>query len=272
MSKAVEQSVKAKLKNIVKKKKIAFNTLLETLFLERFMVRIAKSKFKDNLIFKGGMCLSQYLEIGRETRDLDFLLQKFESNQKNVRDVFEEIASIKITDGIEFEVVDLSLLSIEHKKYPGYRLTILGKLGQVRLNISVDVGVGDVVRPKLLEVELLHDKGPLFEPAITLNAYPPEYIFAEKFEAIIYLGEANSRMKDYFDCYQVIQDQSISKDNFKEAIGETFSNRGTTISLVPDFADILSIRWAGFARVNKTDLKLDEVIQQINNFLKGIGI
>jgi predicted nucleotidyltransferase component of viral defense system len=74
MSKAIEQSVKEKLKNISKKEGVAFQILLETLFLERFMVRLATSNYNKNFIFKGGMCLDQYLEMGRETRDLDFLM------------------------------------------------------------------------------------------------------------------------------------------------------------------------------------------------------
>jgi predicted nucleotidyltransferase component of viral defense system len=273
MSKAIEQSIKEKLKNISKKEGVAFNALLETLFLERFMVRVAKSQHRENLVFKGGMCLAQYLVIGRETRDLDFLVQKVVTNETKIREMFIEISSIKNEDGIVFEVMDVGLLSIEHKKYPGYRLSIQGNLGQVKQKVSVDVGVGDVVRPRLLDVELLHDKGPLFEYAVTLNAYPPEYIFAEKLEAIIHLGESNSRMKDFFDCYQMIQDKNISKEDFKEAILAIFANRGTKVGLVPDFAELLETRWNGFARLNKiTDLKLDTTIRQINVFLNQIGV
>lgn len=273
MSKAIEQSIKEKLKNISKKEGVAFNTLLETLFLERFMVRVAKSKYRENLVFKGGMCLAQYLDLERDTRDLDFLVQRLESSEASMREMFIEIASIKLEDGLEFEVIDVGLLSIEHKKYPGYRLGIQGKLGQVRQKVSVDVGVGDVVRPRLLDVELLHDKRPLFEDSVSLNSYPPEYIFAEKFEAIIHLGELNSRMKDFFDCFQIIQSQDIHKDNFKGAIHATFTNRGTKIGLVPDVAEVLETRWNGFARLNKiTGQRLNEVIVEINNFLKAIGI
>ena len=74
MSKATEQSVKHKLKNISKALKIPFNPLLDTLFLERFLVRIEKSAYSDKLVFKGGMCLAQFLNLGRETKDIDFLL------------------------------------------------------------------------------------------------------------------------------------------------------------------------------------------------------
>lgn len=273
MSKAIEQSVKEKLKNISKKEGVAFQILLETLFLERFMVRLATSNYNKNFIFKGGMCLDQYLEMGRETRDLDFLIHKIESSADKVQKIFEEIASIKMDDGFEFIHIKLDLLSTEHKKYPGYRVSVTGQLGQIKQLITVDVGAGDVVRPKLIEVELFQDKVPIFETSIKVSAYPPEYIFAEKLEAIIHLGEVNGRMKDFYDCMKIIQEASISKEQFKEAIEETFSNRGTKVGLIPDHAAQLDLRWSGFVRKNKiSNVEIGEVILIINEFLKKIGV
>lgn len=273
MSKAIEQSVKRKLSNIARNEGVAFNILLETLFLERFLVRLSTSKYKDNFIFKGGMCLHQYLNIGRETRDLDFLLHKLASSTDNVKNVFEEVASIKHDDGFEFDEVTLSTLAIEHKKYPGYRISLNGNLGQIKQKITVDVGVGDVVRPRLLEVELMKDKGALFEEGITLSAYPPEYIFSEKLEAIIYLDEVNSRMKDFHDCLQIIKDESIEKNEFKDAILETFANRGTTFTYIPNHEEKLGAKWGAFVRKNKGEVtQLNQVIVEINEFLKRIGL
>ena len=71
--KSTEQRIKAKLKNISKEQEIPFNSLLETLLLERFLVRIGKSNYKEKLIFKGGMCLAQFIKLDRETKDIDFL-------------------------------------------------------------------------------------------------------------------------------------------------------------------------------------------------------
>ena len=51
MSKSTEQSVKHKLKGISKTLGIPFNTLLEMLFLERFLVRIVKSTYADKLAY-----------------------------------------------------------------------------------------------------------------------------------------------------------------------------------------------------------------------------
>lgn len=167
----------------------------------------------------------------------------------------------------------LSTLAIENKKYPGYRISLNGKLGQINQKITGDVGVGDVVRPRVLEVELMKDKGALFEEGITLSAYPPEYIFSEMLEAIIYLDEANSRMKDFHDCLQIIKDEAIEKDAFKDAILETFANRDTEFTYIPNHEEKLGTRWNAFVKKNKSEaILLSQVIEEINDFLKGLGL
>jgi predicted nucleotidyltransferase component of viral defense system len=273
MSKASEHSVKERLKNISKRDGVAFNLLMESFFLERFLVRIAKSQYRDHFIFKGGMCLDQYLDLGRETRDLDFLLQKIDSNLEVVSGVIGEIIHIEHDDSIEFTDLSVDTLSNEHKKYPGYRLGFIGKLGQIRQKISIDFGVGDVVRPRLLDIELMRDKKPLYEERIELLSYPPEFIFAEKLEAIIHLDDLNGRMKDYHDCIQIIRDSSISKDEFKRAILETFSNRETPFCFIPNHEEKLGQRWNSFTQKNKAEqTQLSQIIFEINDFLKSIGL
>ena len=95
MSKAAEQSIKERVKNISKREGVGFNILMESFFLERFLVRVAKSQYRDHSIFKGGMCLDQYLDLGRETHDLDFLLQKIDSSIEAMSALIEEVISIK---------------------------------------------------------------------------------------------------------------------------------------------------------------------------------
>ena len=72
---------------------------------------------------------------------------------------------------------------------------------------------------------------------------------------------------------KIIQEASISKEEFKEAIDATFSNRGTKVGLIPNHADQLSLRWSGFVRKNKiSNEEIGEVILMINEFLQKIGI
>ncbi len=267
MSKVTEQSIKQILKNISKESKVPFNNLLDTLFLERFLVRIGKSKYADKLIFKGGMCLAQIIELGRETRDIDFLLTQIKGNIETVKGLIDEVAAIDVGDDFIFSKVDIGELSIEHKKYPGYRVSVQGTLGQIKNKVSIDIGVGDVVLPKALEVELMNANGPLFEDTINLKAYPPEYIFSEKLEAILHLGELNSRMKDFYDCYRLIQEGVLDKNLLKKAIKETLENRGTKFSLIPEPTEAFNVKWNSFIKKNATQLELSDVIREINKTL-----
>jgi predicted nucleotidyltransferase component of viral defense system len=270
MSKAIEQSVKEKLKLIEKESGIKFNRLLDTLFLERILVRISKSKYKKKLIFKGGMCLNQFLELGRGTKDIDFLLRELTSNEKNLRAVFDEIVGLDVKDGFQFEPVEVSQLSLENKKYPGFRLTILGYLGQVKNKSTIDIGVGDVVRASLLDIELMKGKKPFFEESVELHAYPPEYIFSEKYEAIIYFDEINGRMKDYYDCFKLIEKNILNAPELKQAISDTFTTRGTELGPIPnEVVSALRTRWDNFLSKEKiSKIEFQNVVERINDFLK----
>lgn len=269
MSKATEQRVKQKLKTISKDSKVPFNSLLDTLFLERFLVRISKSQYADKLIFKGGLCLAQIIKLGRETKDIDFLLTTVKVNLKSAKKIMEEIAAIEIKDDFIFTQVSVEELSIEHKKYPGYRVSVQGSLGQIKNKVSIDIGVGDVVRPKVLDIELINSNGPLFEESISLISYPSEYIFSEKLEAILYLGDINSRMKDFYDCYRMIEEDALNKKQLKQAIEETLKNRQTTLNQIPTPSKTMNTKWLAFINKNKIDsLDLSTVVLKINNFLK----
>lgn len=266
-----EQKVKDHLKKLSAETKLTFNQLLDTLFLERFLVRVGKSEYKGNLIFKGGMCLGQYLDLGRETRDIDFLLQKLDNNKDKVLEVFKQISSIDMGDGFIFDNPEIESLSLEHKKYPGFRIQIQGHLGKMKVPIQIDLGVGDVVKPRALELELIHEKKPLFKDKINLNAYPPEYIFSEKLEAILHLGDINGRMKDFYDCWRIINDRIIGVSGFKKAIEETLENRGTDFEFVNEDVDPLLARWKAFTKKNAIELDLLSVVKDINSFLREIG-
>lgn len=271
MSKAKEQSIKQKLKNISKESQTPFNNLLDTLFLERFLIRIGKSKYAENLIFKGGMCLAQIVNLGRETRDIDFLLTKMSANKKVIESIFKEISNINLKDDIAFSNIEVSVLSIEHKKYPGYRISIKGALGQIQNKVFIDIGVGDVVRPKALEVKLMNFNGPLFEQNIELKSYPAEYIFSEKLEAILYLGKINSRMKDFYDCHHLILENALDRKKLKTAIKETLENRKTKLSLIPDSDESFNKKWNDFSKKNNiNNLKLEEVIKKINDYIASL--
>lgn len=272
--KGIEQKVKAKLKKISKDEGIIFNNLLETLFLERLLVRISKSAYREKLIFKGGMCLSQIINLKRGTKDIDFLLKEIDTGEKNLEEVFNDICNIEHNDGFKFTNPEIQQLSLEHKKYPGYRISLVGSLGKIKNRVIVDVGVGDVVLPTIVNIKLLGGKEALFEDSISLQSYPPEYIFSEKLEAILWLRESNGRMKDYYDCHMMIVENVLDKSNLKTAILDTFKTRETKLEFIPEsFADDLKSRWSGFkTKENLEDVNLSEIINKINSLLEELEL
>lgn len=274
MSKAIEQSVKHKLKTIENSTGVTFNRLLETLFLERILVRISKSIHKDKLIFKGGMCLAQFLNLGRGTKDIDFLLKGLTANEISISEIFDDVSKIDCNDGFVFSNFKISQLSLENKKYPGYRISMEGSLGQIKNKSTIDLGVGDIVRPRFVEIELLKEKDSLFEDSIELNAYPPEFIFSEKLEAIIYLDEINGRMKDFYDCYMMVENNILDKSEAALAVRDTFKTRGTELGLIPERLAIAhDSRWKAFVKKeNLSKIEIHTTILTINNFLIELNV
>jgi len=134
--------------------------------------------------------------------------------------------------------------------------------------LSIDIGGGDVFVSKSLEIQLMRAKKPLFEKSINLISYTPEYIFSEKLEAILQLGNANSRMKDFYDCYRLIEENILNKNLLKTAIHKTMKHRNTELKKIPKPNEQLKIRWKSFLKRNKiSDLKLSDVILKINKII-----
>jgi predicted nucleotidyltransferase component of viral defense system len=215
MTTDLEKSFKAKLRAIAKEKNRDPADLWQTLTLERFLVRLARSKYRNQFVLKGGILLSKYLEIGRETTDLDFLAKKISNQVSSLQVVFEEIASIDLNDGFIFKEVQASELVHPHMGYPGVEISMMAYFGRTRFKVAIDISFGDIVEPIEYKIRLInYSKGNLFEESIELACYPKEFIFAEKLETIIHRGSFNSRMKDFHDIFSMIS--SSEPPSFKD--------------------------------------------------------
>jgi len=69
-----------------------------------------------------------------------------------------------------------------------------------------------------------------------IYAYSISSVIFEKFEAIVSLGDANSRYKDFYDIYILADRYDLDGTELKEAVKETFDHRGT------GFGDIFASR------------------------------
>lgn len=279
-----EQALKARLKHIAKEQDKSFNEVWKLLVLERFLARLSKSEYFDKFIFKGGLLLSYYLLIGRETIDIDLLVDRLKAEKSHIEQIMREICLSPITDGFQMEFISLDDLEHQHMNYPGFQARIAIQFGNMNDKFYVDIGVGDAVEPvSLVWPAFSYKEKSLFEDCISLKVYPVEAIFAEKLETIIFRGAANSRMKDYHDLLLLCRENNLMDTvQLKVNVAQTFQNRGTVFSLPIEFLsnelERMQVLWEGHlralggSRVQSLSLPgvMKTVIDELNQWLSLI--
>lgn len=199
----VAGSHRAKLLTLARTRGEDFQFLLGRWVVERFLYRLAGSAHKERFVLKGAMLfLAWEGRLYRPTRDLD-LLGFGSSDVHDVTARIREVCAVPADDGIIFDLAGIQGERIrEDAEYEGVRVRVPASLDGARIAMQVDVGFGDVVDPPPAEITF-----PVLLPldAPVLRAYPPEAVIAEKFHAMVVLGIANSRMKDFFDVWALAQ-------------------------------------------------------------------
>lgn len=251
-------SIRARLLNRAKKDKAEFGLTLTRFTLERLLYRLSISQYRNQFLLKGALLFDLWFdEPHRPTRDAD-LLGFGAAELPALEKVFREICEVPVADGIAFDPASVKAAAIRKEaNYGGIRVTLTGTLDGARCPVQVDVGFGDVVTPAPEQVSypvLLDDL-----PAPQLHVYPRYTVIAEKFEAIVSLGIANSRMKDYFDLWVLARLSKLDRAVLRQAIRATFSRRGTVlpatlpVGLSEEFsADAAKQKqWSAFIAKNK---------------------
>lgn len=222
------QSVKVRLLNLAKQENIRYQQLITRYFQERLLFRLSQSRFRNHFILKGGALLYAYEKFAaRPTLDIDFMGDRINNDKQDITSAFRSICEIEYEkDGVRFLADTLMAEEITvEKKYPGLRIGIIATLDSIRQGISMDIGFGDIIIPNPAELDypvLLTDF-----PVTSVMAYSLETVVAEKFQTIIERTTFNSRMKDFFDLYQIRIKQSFDTGLLQQAIKATFENRGT---------------------------------------------
>lgn len=227
------QSIRAKLMNLAKLSNIDFQSIITRYIHERILYRISKSEFNNKFILKGGNLLYAHFGlISRPTTDIDFSGNDLSNLPDKIVLIFSKTLSIHCDDGLTFETEDISYQIInENNEYQGCRLVFYSKLDTIKQAIKVDIGFGDVIVPKPDSIHYPVLLSFLDEPI--LNAYTIESVVAEKLHAIFYLGELNSRMKDFYDIYTITTSRKMDLMVLKKAIESTFENRNFAVPESP---------------------------------------
>lgn len=270
-------SVRARLLNLMKDSKKSYMYLLARYFNERLLYRVSISEYRNNFILKGGSLMYALDGLNaRPTIDIDFMGNHISRERDSLKKSIEIILNIEChKDGVIFDAKNISVEDIAiDKKYPGSRFSFDAKMDTIVHKMSIDIGFGDVITPapQTLDFPLLISD----LPSININAYSLETVIAEKFHAMIDRDLANSRMKDFFDCYQILTNKSIDETTLRDAIIKTFSNRNLNVNpdlklFTSEFIEDAKMqsRWRTFLRkINwENDLDFEEVLQMIKTRL-----
>ena len=259
-----KNAVQAKLNSLSKELKIKVNVLLATYFFDTFLLRLSKSKYSEDFIFKGGFYLSAIIGIqNRYTKDLDFKLTGQDLKEKNLTDIIKEIISIPWEDEITFEFDSISPIRDEDK-YGGFTISLVGHLENIKQTINLDIATGDPITP---DAVMYKYKRLLEEDVLNFKAYNLETIIAEKLQTVYNRGILNSRSKDFYDIYIIhkLKWNNINVSDLKEAFKKTCEYRQTMFTK-ESAKDILSrlkndeqikIRWFNYIKKNDFSSGID---------------
>lgn len=268
--------IKDKVRNIANKKNVDFNTVFRLYMYDRFIERLAVSKYKDNFILKGGFYLSTLFGIeNRATMDIDTAITNAIFSEDNLRKMLEEIISININDHAILELVNIAPIRDEDE-YAGYRATINVKLENIKESFHIDIATGDPITPKAIIYKYLPTLG---DKHINLWAYNIETVLAEKIETILSRGEASSRIRDYYDIYLIykMNYDNINIEHLNKAVEKTFKKREFNKNIKDTFniiknSTVLKERWKSYSKKNNyaKDVSYEEVIECLEDLIKVI--
>jgi predicted nucleotidyltransferase component of viral defense system len=251
--KNVVASVLARLRNSSKSSGVPFQQVLQQYAMERFLYRVSKSRHAQSVILKGALLLKTIgIPNARPTMDID-MLRKGTADQASLLALVKDCATLDVEgDGITF-LADTAVAEeiTKDSEYKGTRILMDARMDNVRLRIQIDFGVGDIIvpGPRMIRYPVF-----LGGDTIQLLAYPVESAVAEKLQAMVALGGANSRMKDFYDVWVCSKHLDFNTDTLLKAIDATFKNRQTPVpaegfeALTTNFVDAHRIQWNVFVR------------------------
>ncbi len=268
--------LKAKIKNLARQQCVDARILMRLYMMERFLERVAKSKYKNNFVLKGGMLISYLVGVNnRTTMDIDTTMENISLDKQDVQKFLSEIMLTEVNDGVNFQLLSLNRI-MEDADYPGIRANLIANFDGTKTPVKIDISTGHVITPKAIDMKL----SLMFSNPIMIQAYPVETILAEKLQTILSRGEFNTRMRDYYDIHalRVAQgDKRFKNSNLSDALFATSQRRSTLYILEKGkkiFADlqnseVLLKRWKEYQIKTpwSRNLAWEEVIKDLHFFL-----
>lgn len=272
--------LKAWINNKSKETTIPSDLLMRSYMMGKVVERISESNFKENFVVKGGFLLGSMLGLeNRATMDLDTTLRKMKVSEEELNKTLSSVLEGETKEGISFSLKSLKEIR-EADFYPGYRANVQASLGNMNVDIKIDVTTGDVIYPEAIEYNhqlLFEDK------AVEVFAYPVEQVLAEKLHAAVYLEETNTRARDFYDIYMLASTKEIDVPLLAETMDKTFSARGLSLPItnyieetVPilENSDRLKNTWESYRKSKRNpyavDLSYSDVISRTSELLNKV--
>ena len=246
--------------------------------MERFLYRLSKTRYADKFILKGGLLFYVWnISLRRPTRDIDFR-GYVSGNSKMLLKIIHEVIEVPaLEDGLVF---DRQSILVEETQidahYQGIRIKLTVLLERIRIPVQIDIGFSDEITSKAESIEYPNILPNL--ETVHMKGYPKETVVAEKFHAMIRHADANSRMKDYYDLWLILETFGFESRSLRKAIETTFKNRDTDLpserpaSLSIEFAAANNARWNNF--LEKMNIETTEsadfanIIEQVWEFIE----
>lgn len=271
-------SVRQRLLNLSRKRREDFNFVLTQYVIQRLLYRLSVSDYKDQFLLKGAMLFLVWTgDLHRPTKDVDLL--GFGQNDVDILVAdFKIICGLDTDDGLVFDEGSIKGIQIkEDALYQGVRVTGFAYLEKARVSFQVDIGFGDAVTPK---AELATIPSFLDLPDPVIRTYPVYTVIAEKFQAMIALGIANSRIKDFYDIWVIASGMALDGQLLVDAVSVTFTQRDSVCDDRPltIFSDEFiqngnkQKQWAAFLNKNRlqSDMSFPELMGQLQAMLEPV--
>jgi hypothetical protein len=207
---------------------------------------------------------------------VDFLLKNIPNTPEKLKPVLEDIIAAETgNDFITFEILKIEPIAVA-KKYAGIGAKVIARIKNTRTAFNVDFGVGDVIVPRQEKRRIQAQLDDFEAPVV--STYSLETTIAEKLDAILFLMEFSSRMKDYYDIFYLSRKFDFDGEILKTAVEQTFKNRDRHFTSV-QFEQLLSLggdsamkkKWAAFLKkVQGADDSFADTLEIIGDFLREL--
>ncbi len=270
-------SLHARLLNLAHEKNIDWQILLNRLAAEQFLYRLSLSPYADKFIFKGGSLLFYLIDSDRKTKDLDFSIHEVGNQVEAIVAIIKAVVATPLDDGITWGTIEGAPLEHPDMDESGVRIACRFLFGKAKGVVRLDMALGDVVEAIRMPLPRMQYKNePIFGEPFSLLVYPPETVFAEKFQIALKKGGQNTRMKDYYDLARLI-DHGLDARKVRRCVQDVLQHRGMPLTTQLTFDEVessqLQTYWEHFLkreRMTSAPARIGVIIDKVNAYLKKI--